>query len=207
MSDQTATPSGPKPEWPAYPPQPAPAAAGPAPGYGYGPAPSWYGYGPAAYAPPPHGHHGHPQPQFYGPPPYYPPQAPLPPGYGTYGVPAGWPVAPYPHPQHHHPHSHEPHRPDDRREERREDGRRGELVPVDLLTGLALGAAAAYLLSNEQVQRGLMRSAVSLWGSVQGGFAEIKERFHDAEAEVRHAVGLDRAPAAPGAATDPVHTP
>lgn len=60
---------------------------------------------------------------------------------------------------------------------------------MDLLAGLALGAAAAYLLSNEQVQRTLIRSAVSLWTTLQGGFEEMKERVRDAEAELRHAAG------------------
>ena len=53
------------------------------------------------------------------------------------------------------------------------------------LKGLLIGAAAAYLLSNESVQRTAIKGAVRAWGMVQGGMEELKERFHDAEAEVR----------------------
>jgi len=53
------------------------------------------------------------------------------------------------------------------------------------LKGLLIGAAAAYLLGNESVQRTAIKSAVRAWGLVQGGVEELKERFHDAEAEVR----------------------
>lgn len=60
----------------------------------------------------------------------------------------------------------------------------------DLLTGLLVGAAAAYLLSNENVQRTLIRSLVSVWSTFQGGVEELKERVRDAEAEMRHAAGM-----------------
>lgn len=51
--------------------------------------------------------------------------------------------------------------------------------------GLLVGAAAAYLLTNESVQRTAIRAVVKAWSLVQGGVEELKERFHDAEAEVR----------------------
>lgn len=51
--------------------------------------------------------------------------------------------------------------------------------------GLLIGAAAAYLLTNETVQRTAIKGVVRAWGLVQGGVEEVKERFHDAEAEVR----------------------
>ncbi len=57
------------------------------------------------------------------------------------------------------------------------------------IRGLLIGAAAAYLLSNENVQRTAIKTAVRAWGLVQGGVEELKERFHDAEAEVRAETG------------------
>lgn len=53
-----------------------------------------------------------------------------------------------------------------------------------LLKGLIVGAGAAYLLTNENVQRTVLRAAVRLWTFLQGGMEEVKERLHDAEAEV-----------------------
>lgn len=55
------------------------------------------------------------------------------------------------------------------------------------LKGLVIGAAAAYLLTNESVQRSAIKGAVKVWSMLQGGLEEIKERFHDAEAEIRAA--------------------
>ncbi|AGA91595.1 hypothetical protein Thimo_2898 [Thioflavicoccus mobilis 8321] len=52
------------------------------------------------------------------------------------------------------------------------------------LKGMLMGAAAAYLLTNESVQRSTIKGAVRVWSALQGGLAEIKERFHDAEAEL-----------------------
>ena len=53
--------------------------------------------------------------------------------------------------------------------------------------GVLIGAAAAYLLTNESVQRSAIKGVVKAWSMLQGGVAEIKERFHDAEAEIRAA--------------------
>jgi hypothetical protein len=53
------------------------------------------------------------------------------------------------------------------------------------LKGLVIGAAAAYLLTNESVQRTAIKGAVKVWSLLQGGVEELKERFHDAEAEIR----------------------
>lgn len=55
------------------------------------------------------------------------------------------------------------------------------------LKGLLIGAAAAYLLTNESVQRSAIKGVVKAWSMLQGGVEEIKERFHDAEAEIRAA--------------------
>lgn len=53
--------------------------------------------------------------------------------------------------------------------------------------GLLIGAAAAYLLTNEDVQRTVIKGAVKVWSTVQGGIEEAKERFRDAEAEIQAA--------------------
>jgi translation initiation factor 2 alpha subunit (eIF-2alpha) len=52
---------------------------------------------------------------------------------------------------------------------------------------MLIGAAAAYLLTNESVQRTAIKSVVKVWSVLQGGVEEIKERFQDAEAEIRAA--------------------
>lgn len=53
-----------------------------------------------------------------------------------------------------------------------------------LVKGLLVGAGAAYLLSNETAQRTILRTAVQAWALVQNAIGELKERLHDAEAEV-----------------------
>lgn len=55
------------------------------------------------------------------------------------------------------------------------------------LKGLLIGAAATYILTNETVQRTAIKGAVKAWSLLQGGAEEIKERFQDAEAEIRTA--------------------
>ncbi|WPL18748.1 hypothetical protein Thiowin_03838 [Thiorhodovibrio winogradskyi] len=59
------------------------------------------------------------------------------------------------------------------------------------IKGALIGAAAAYLLTNESVQRTLIKSAVRAWTLVQSGVEEVKERFHDAEAEVQAEANKD----------------
>lgn len=53
------------------------------------------------------------------------------------------------------------------------------------IKGALIGAAAAYVLTNESVQRTLIKSAVRAWSLVQSSVEEVKERFHDAEAEIQ----------------------
>lgn len=50
--------------------------------------------------------------------------------------------------------------------------------------GLVLGAAAAYVLTNPKVQRALVKGAVTLWSSLQGGFEEVKEQIQDIKSEM-----------------------
>lgn len=72
-----------------------------------------------------------------------------------------------------------------------------------LVKGLVVGAAAAYLLTNETAQRTILRTAVQVWTKLQGGFEEIKERLHDAEAEVAAASEPPApAPAAPSSVVE-----
>lgn len=53
-----------------------------------------------------------------------------------------------------------------------------------LVKGLAVGAGVAWLLTSEAAQRSIMRTGLRLWTVLQGGIEELKERMHDAEAEV-----------------------
>ncbi len=43
------------------------------------------------------------------------------------------------------------------------------------------------MLTNESVQRTAIKGVVKAWSMLQGGVEEIKERFQDAEAEIRAA--------------------
>ena len=58
------------------------------------------------------------------------------------------------------------------------------------IKGALIGAVAAYLLTNEKVQQGMIKASVKTWSMMQGGIEEMKERFRDAEAEL-HAAQLD----------------
>lgn len=60
-------------------------------------------------------------------------------------------------------------------------------MPNDrFLKGLLIGAAVTYLVTNEQVQRTAIKGVVKTWSLLQGGIEEVKERFGDAAAELRH---------------------
>lgn len=52
------------------------------------------------------------------------------------------------------------------------------------LKGFLLGAAATVIVSNPTVQRGIIRSVVTIWSSFQGGVEEIKEQIKDVKAEM-----------------------
>ncbi len=53
-----------------------------------------------------------------------------------------------------------------------------------LLLGAALGAAAAYVLGDEQLRTKLLRAGLQLYESVTGGLAEMKEQVADIQAEM-----------------------
>ena len=67
----------------------------------------------------------------------------------------------------------------------------GSLVSSNFVKGALIGAVAAYLLTNDSVQQGVIKAAVKSWSMVQGGVEEMKERFRDAEAEL-HAANMDQ---------------
>ena len=51
--------------------------------------------------------------------------------------------------------------------------------------GAITGAALTFLLTNDTVQKNGIKTLVKVWSLFQSGFEEIKERFQDAEAEVK----------------------
>lgn len=52
--------------------------------------------------------------------------------------------------------------------------------------GAILGAGITLLLTNDTIQKGLIKSTAKIYGAVQGGVQEIKEKFEDVQAEMRH---------------------
>lgn len=52
------------------------------------------------------------------------------------------------------------------------------------LLGAAIGAAAAYVLSDEELRGKLIKSGMKLYSSLMGGYAEMKEQMADLQAEV-----------------------
>lgn len=53
------------------------------------------------------------------------------------------------------------------------------------LKGAVTGAALTFLLTNDSMQKNTIKSLVKFWTLFQGGIEEIKERFQDAEAEIK----------------------
>jgi len=52
------------------------------------------------------------------------------------------------------------------------------------LAGLLIGAAAAYVLGDEQLRGKLIRAGMQLYTGLAGGFEEIKEQMADIQAEL-----------------------
>ena len=63
------------------------------------------------------------------------------------------------------------------------------ITDAGFIKGAVIGAAVAYLLTNETVQENAIKTSVKTWSLLQGGIEEIKERFRDAEAEL-HATDM-----------------
>ncbi|ODS01389.1 hypothetical protein AUC68_00575 [Methyloceanibacter methanicus] len=53
------------------------------------------------------------------------------------------------------------------------------------VTGMLVGSALTYVLTNEHVQRAAIRGITQVWLGIQGALEETKERFRDAESEVK----------------------
>jgi hypothetical protein len=51
-------------------------------------------------------------------------------------------------------------------------------------TGALIGVGAALLLSNDTVQKALMKGATAIFSAAQAGVEEIKEKFEDIRAEM-----------------------
>ncbi len=51
--------------------------------------------------------------------------------------------------------------------------------------GALLGAAVALLVTNETVQKGVVKTASKLTAAAQSGIEEVKEKFEDAKAEAK----------------------
>ena len=51
--------------------------------------------------------------------------------------------------------------------------------------GALLGAAVTLIVTNDSVQKAVIKTATKLYGAVQGGAQEIKEKFEDIQAELR----------------------
>lgn len=49
--------------------------------------------------------------------------------------------------------------------------------------GVALGAVVTLVLTNESVQKGLVRAVAKMSAAAQSGIEEMKEKFEDAKAE------------------------
>ncbi|MDR0635395.1 MAG: YtxH domain-containing protein [Azoarcus sp.] len=52
------------------------------------------------------------------------------------------------------------------------------------LFGAAVGAAAIYVLSHEDLRARILKGGVELYGSLAGGLAELREQLADIKAEV-----------------------
>jgi len=52
------------------------------------------------------------------------------------------------------------------------------------LVGALIGAAAAYVLSDDELRGKIIRSGLKLYGNLAGGLAEMKEQVADLQAEL-----------------------
>ncbi|PTQ71890.1 hypothetical protein [Celeribacter persicus] len=61
------------------------------------------------------------------------------------------------------------------------------LLNSKFLTGAVVGGLVTYVLTNEAVQKAALNGLAHLWITLQGGVEEAKERFRDAESEIKAA--------------------
>lgn len=59
------------------------------------------------------------------------------------------------------------------------------------LLGAVIGAAAAYVLSDEKLRGNIVKSAIRLYSNFAGGFEELKEQVGDLKAEIEAERGSD----------------
>ena len=52
------------------------------------------------------------------------------------------------------------------------------------LLGAALGAAAVYILSREELRARILKGGIELYASLAGGLAELREQMADIKAEI-----------------------
>lgn len=57
--------------------------------------------------------------------------------------------------------------------------------------GALLGAAVTLLLTNESVQKGVVKGVSQLSAAAQSGIEEMKEKFEDAKAEAKAETGAE----------------
>lgn len=55
------------------------------------------------------------------------------------------------------------------------------------VTGAVVGGVVTYVLTNEAVQRAAINGVAHLWLALKGAVEETKERFRDAESEIKAA--------------------
>ncbi|MEO0036625.1 MAG: hypothetical protein RLZZ501_2648 [Pseudomonadota bacterium] len=69
----------------------------------------------------------------------------------------------------------------------------GRLLPSgrteQFLVGAAIGAAAAYVLSDDELRGKLLASGVKLYNGLLGGIEEVKEQIADIQAEMQSGQG------------------
>ncbi|MGD9732466.1 MAG: hypothetical protein AB7U45_09810 [Desulfamplus sp.] len=58
--------------------------------------------------------------------------------------------------------------------------------------GIAIGAIAAIFITNETLQKTVMKGAIKLYDVVQSGAYELKEKFEDVQAEIRQKAGEEK---------------
>jgi hypothetical protein len=60
----------------------------------------------------------------------------------------------------------------------------GETPSDKFLRGLLIGGAAAYILTNESVQKAIIKTGLKVYSTLAGGVEEFKEKIMDVKAEI-----------------------
>lgn len=60
----------------------------------------------------------------------------------------------------------------------------GDTPSDKFLRGLLIGGAAAYILTNEHVQKAIIKAGLKVYGALAGGVEEFKEKIMDVKAEM-----------------------